>query len=248
MRFEGRVALVTGGASGIGAATSRRLAADGAAVVVADVDDAAGEKVAGQIVADGGRAVFQHTDVSEQRSVEEMVARAVTEYGGLTLAANVAGIPQAPVPLHETPVEVWERGVAVNQRGIWLSMRVEIPLLLEAGGGAIVNVTSLAGLRPFAGLTGYVTSKHGADGLVKNAAADYVGQGIRVNGVAPGTVETPMLMGHDPAALQAYREAQPMKRMATPEEIANVITFLLPDEASYVTGVVVPVDGGWVVS
>lgn len=244
-RFDGKVAVVTGGGSGMGEATARRLAGRGAAVVVADLNIAAGEHVVEQIVMDGGRGVFQRTDVSDPDSVAAMVARAVAEYGALHLAANVAGVPQAPTSLTETTLELWDRTHAVNDRGLFLCLQAEIPAMLNAGGGAVVNVASLNGIRSFAQMTAYGSSKFGAVATTLNVASEFAPLGVRVNGIAPGSIDTPMLATLPKETLAAFAAQQPTGRLGTADEIANVIAFLLSDAASYVCGVVIPVDGGW---
>jgi NAD(P)-dependent dehydrogenase (short-subunit alcohol dehydrogenase family) len=248
MSFTGKVAVVTGGASGMGASTARRLARDGAAVVVADLDVDAGAAVVASIVEGGGSAVFQRTDVSDPDSVRAMVERAVAEYGQLNLAANVAGVPQRPTALAETSLELWDQTHAVNDRGLFLCLQAEIPEMVKAGGGAIVNVSSLNGMRSFPRMTAYGSSKFGAISTTMTVAAEFSDQNIRVNGVAPGSIDTPMLHVLPEEALAAFAKTLPMKRLGTADEIANVIAFLLSDQASYVSGAIIPVDGGWLAS
>jgi NAD(P)-dependent dehydrogenase (short-subunit alcohol dehydrogenase family) len=248
MRFVDRAAVVTGGGSGMGAATAQRLGSEGAAVVVADVNEQGGEGVASAIKAAGGRAVFQRTDVSDPASVQAMVQRALTEFGRLDLAANVAGVPQAPTPLAETTLELWDLTHAVNDRGLFLCLQAEIPAMLETDGGAIVNVSSLNGVRSFAQMTAYGSSKFGAVSTTMTVAAEFSAKNIRVNGIAPGSIDTPMLAALPRETLEHFAATLPMRRLGTAEEIANVIVFLLSDEASYVSGAIVPVDGGWMAS
>jgi NAD(P)-dependent dehydrogenase (short-subunit alcohol dehydrogenase family) len=245
MSFEKKVAVVTGGGSGMGAATAKRLARDGAKVVVADVNGDGGEQVVRQIRAVGGEAVFQHTDVASRDSVQAMVDRALSEYGRLDLAANVAGVPQTPTPLADTSVELWDRIHAVNDRGLFLCLQAEIPEMLKSGGGAIVNVASLNGVRSFPRMTAYGSSKFGAVSTTMAVAAEFSGQGVRVNAVAPGSIDTPMLGVLPQETRDAFAGSLPMRRLGTAEEVANAITFLLSDESSYISGVVLPVDGGW---
>jgi NAD(P)-dependent dehydrogenase (short-subunit alcohol dehydrogenase family) len=245
MRFQEKVAVVTGGGSGIGAATARMLARGGAAVVVADLDPARGGSVQRDIEQAGGNAVFQHTDVADRASVKAMVERAVGEFGTLDLAANVAGVPQQPTPLAETTLELWEKTHAVNDRGLFLSLQAETPAILAAGGGAIVNVASLNGIRGFAQMTAYGSSKFGAVSTTLSVASEFASQGIRINGIAPGSIDTPMLATLPAAAREAFAASLPTGRFGRPEEVAAVITFLLSDDASYVDGIILPVDGGW---
>jgi NAD(P)-dependent dehydrogenase (short-subunit alcohol dehydrogenase family) len=248
MRFTDQVAIVTGGASGMGAATALRIAHEGARIVVADRDEASGKHIVAKIAEFGGQAVFQETDVSDPESVGAMVERAISEYGRLDLAANVAGIPQAPTPLAETTLELWDRVHGVNDRGVFLCLKAEIPAMLDSGGGAIVVVSSLNGVRSFPQMTAYGSSKFGAISTAMCVAAEFAAQGVRVNAIAPGSIDTPMLAGLPRETLDHFAASLPMRRLGTADEIANVATFLLSSEASYVTGAVVPVDGGWMVS
>lgn len=248
MSFSNKVAVVTGGGSGMGAATSLQLAAAGARVVVADLNAEGGVAVIEAIELKGGRAVFQETDVSAKASTEAMVARALSEYGRLDLAANVAGVPQTPTPLVDTSLELWDLTHGVNDRGLFLSLQAEIPAMLESGGGSIVNVSSLNGLRSFPQMIAYGSSKFGAISTTMTVAAEFASQGIRVNAIAPGSIDTPMLAGLPADTLQQFTETLPMKRLGTADEIASVALFLLSDAAAYVTGAVVPVDGGWLAS
>ncbi|MDH6293316.1 SDR family NAD(P)-dependent oxidoreductase [Rhodococcus opacus] len=243
-RFDGKVAVVTGGGSGMGEATAKRLAHEHAGVVVGDRNADNGERVVEEIIAAGGRAVYAHTEVADMASVQAMVKTAVGEFGALDLAANVAGIPQQSQPLEETDIDVWDRVNAVNSTGIFNCLRAEIPAMLVAGGGAIVNVLSLAGLTQTRGLSAYVASKHAATGLTRTAAAENLRENIRINGIAPGGVETPMMAGMPKEDRDRFAASMPLGRLGSAEEIANVVTFLLSDEASFVTGVMLPVDGG----
>ena len=245
--MDGRVALVTGGGSGIGQATALAFAAQGASVVVADVVDDHGAETVGLIEKAGGKAAFVHCDVTDDVQVEAMVTAAVETFGRLDFAHNNAGMSGMPSGITACTREQWDSTIAINLTGVWVCMKYEVPAMLAAGGGAIVNTSSGAGLIGFAGLPAYVASKHGVVGLTKSAALEYVKQGIRVNAVCPGTVRTPMIeafMGDDENLQKMMNAASPNGRMATPDEIAAAVVWLCSDAASYVTGVALPVDAG----
>ncbi|MCL4293827.1 MAG: glucose 1-dehydrogenase [Acidimicrobiia bacterium] len=247
--LAGKVGIVTGAATGIGRAAAEALAAVGAAVVVADVDEARGEKVAAGIVERGGRAVFVRTDVSDDADVSAMVGRAVQEFGGLDVAFNNAGVEGTPAPLHETTPEAWARTVAVDLTGVWSCLRHEVPAMLGRGGGSIVNCSSVAGLVGFPAMAAYVASKHGVIGLTRTAALEYATEGIRVNAVCPGVIDTEMVarFTHDTAeAEEALLASEPVGRMGRPEEIADAVVWLCSERSSFVTGQAIAVDGGFV--
>jgi NAD(P)-dependent dehydrogenase (short-subunit alcohol dehydrogenase family) len=248
-RMAGRVALVTGAAAGIGRATAEAFAREGAHVVVVDLPGTAGEEVVHAIESSGGSALFVPCDVANGGEVRRMVRTAVEAFSRLDYAFNNAGIEGEAAPAAECSEENWDRVMAVNLKGVWLSMREEIPHLLAAGGGAIVNCASVAGLVGFPGIPAYSASKHGLIGLTKSAALEYAGAGVRVNAVCPGVIRTAMIerfTGGD-----AEREAQlvasePVGRMGTPEEVAAAVLWLCSDAASFVTGHALAVDGGFV--
>lgn len=247
--LDGKVAIVTGASAGIGRAAALALAAEGAAVVTADVDAARGEQVAAEINDKGGKALFVRTDVSDDAQVEAMVRAAVEAFGGLDLAFNNAGIEGTPAPTHECTPQNWQRTLAVNLTGVWSCMRHEIPHMLERGGGSIVNCASVAGLVGFPTIPAYVASKHGIIGLTRTAALEYAEAGIRVNAVCPGVIDTEMVerfTGGQEAAEAAMIAMEPVGRMGRPEEIAGAVVWLCSDRSSFTTGQALAVDGGFV--
>ena len=239
-------ALVTGGGSGIGRAAALLLAERGASVLVADIDSAHAEAVAKEITGAGGTASGMGIDVTDETQVADMVACAVSAYGGLNVAVNNAGTSGAFGSTADVETDEWRRVIELNLNAVFFCMRAEIPAILASGGGSIINTSSGAGLMGFAGLPAYVASKHGVIGLTRAAALEYSPKGIRVNAVCPGTVRTPMLEAFtgDEATLQAMGRAMPIKRLATPEEIGEAIVWLASPASSYVTGTALAVDGG----
>lgn len=244
--YTDRVAIVTGGASGIGEATAETLARMGAKVVVADYDESRGSDVVDKIGADGGTATFFKVDVGRADEVESMVQYAVDTYGGLHVAVNNAGIGGAQAPTGEHPLEDWQRVIDVNLSGVFYGMRYEIPAMLESGGGAIVNMASILGSVGFANSPAYVAAKHGVVGLTKNAALEYSAQGIRINSVGPAFIQTPLLDANlDQATLDFLKTMHPIQRLGSAQEVANLVAFLCSDEAAFCTGAYYLVDGGY---
>ena len=248
--LEGKIALVTGAASGIGRATSLVMAREGARVVVSDINAEGAEATLSAIKDLGGQGTFIHADVSKAEDVQALVAGVVETYGRLDCAYNNAGIEGfMEGRLHEYPEDIWDRLIDINLKGVWLCLKYEIPRMLEQGGGAIVNTASAAGLVGSRRLSAYVASKHAVVGLTKAAALEYARDGIRVNAVCPGIIDTPMIQ-----RLIAGREAddegpisslQPVGRLGAPEEIAESVAWLCSDAASLVTGAAMAVDGGF---
>jgi NAD(P)-dependent dehydrogenase (short-subunit alcohol dehydrogenase family) len=246
--MTGKVAIVTGGSAGIGRATSIAFAREGANVVVADVDVERGEKLAAEIENEGVGAMFVRTDVASEDDVANLVARTVERFGRLDYAFNNAGIEGMPAPTDECTSENWDRTIAVNLTGVYLCMRAEIPHM-RANGGSIVNCSSVAGLVGFPTIPAYTASKHGVIGLTKTAALDYAQQGIRVNAVCPGVIDTEMVTRFTQGDTTATAElvgTEPVGRMGTAEEIADAVVWLCSDRASFVTGQAIAVDGGFV--
>lgn len=246
---DGAVALVTGGSAGIGLAAARAFAAEGSAVLIADVHEREGVEAARAIADAGGRARFVATDVARAADAQAMVEEALRAFGRLDHAFNNAGVEGDAAPTADCTAENWAHVIAVNLTGVWQCMRAEIPAMLEGGGGAIVNNSSVAGLVGFAGSPAYVASKHGVVGLTKAAALDYARQGIRVNAVCPGIIHTQMIdrYTHGDARQEAALTAgEPAGRMGTPEEVAAAVLWLCSDGAGFVTGQALAVDGGWV--
>lgn len=249
--LTGKVALVTGGSTGIGRASCLAFAREGAKVVVADVNGEAGEGTAQWIRAAGGEAVFVRADVSVDDEVGAMVRTAVATYGRLDCAFNNAGIAGAiGASTHAYPDDAWDRVIGINLKGVWLCMKHEIPQMLAQGGGAIVNTASIWGLVGAPGAAAYVASKHGVVGLTRAAALEYAPQGLRINAVNPGTIRTPILdpfIAAEPAFESMMIARHPIGRIGLPEEVAEAVVWLCSDAASFVVGQSLPVDGGYTI-
>jgi NAD(P)-dependent dehydrogenase (short-subunit alcohol dehydrogenase family) len=247
--LEGKVGLVTGAGSGIGRATALLMAGEGAKLVISDVVDDHGAETVAMIEAAGGSAAYVHADVSDPAQVDAMVKFAVDTFGALHLAVNNAGIGGPAALIGEYPVDGWQKVIGINLSGVFLCMRAELPAMVAAGGGAIVNISSILGFVGFAQSCAYVAAKHGVIGLTQNAALEYAMQGVRVNSVHPGFIDTPLLSdagiekGDDTYNFIASKHA--MMRMGTSEEVAETALWLLSDKASFVTGSQYVVDGGY---
>lgn len=246
-QFAGKVALVTGGNAGIGRATAIEFARQGAKVVVSGRRDKEGNEVIAEIKAAGGDAIFVKANVSKESDVQALIEKTLTTYGRLDFAFNNAGVEQSFSSLPEQAEETFDQIMDINVKGVWLSMKHQIPAMLKNGGGAIVNNSSVAGVIGMATVPIYVASKHAVVGLTKSVALEYAKQNVRVNSVAPGAVETRMFLDFAaaPEIRQMLESAHPMGRIGQPEEIANAVVWLCSDKASFVTGQTYAVDGGF---
>lgn len=243
--FAGKIAFVTGGASGIGEAVALQLASRGAKVVVADLKLDAAQAVVDSIKAEGGEAAAVAVDVANNEAVEKAVQFTVDTFGKLDLAVNNAGIGGAAAPLGDYSFEDWHKVIDVNLNSVFYSMKYEIAAMLTSGGGAIVNMASILGSVTFPNAPAYVTAKHGVVGMTKSAAVDYAKKGIRVTAVGPGFIETPLLANLPKEAHDGLKALHPIGRLGTSDEVAALTVFLLSDAASNITGSYHLVDGGF---
>lgn len=245
--FTGKVALVTGGGSGLGEAISKELAAKGAKVVVTDINLEAAERVATQITDNGGTASAIEQDTSKKDDSEKVVRFAVDSYGALNLAVNNAGIGGPQAPAGETDLDAWDTVININLNGVLYGMRYQIPEMLKAGAAdsAIVNMASIHGMVAAINNGAYTAAKHGVVGITKNAAAEYGPQGLRINAVGPGYISTPLLENLPAEAYEALKDKHPLGRLGTAEEVAHLVSFLLSPEASFITGGYYLIDGGY---
>ncbi|MFD4600578.1 SDR family NAD(P)-dependent oxidoreductase [Streptomyces sp. NPDC058464] len=243
--LHGRVAMVTGGASGIGAACARLLAARGAPVLVTDLDEKGAVRVAEEITAAGGRARARRLDVTDPDAVGQAVSEATDLGGGLRIAVNSAGINGALRPLAEYPLAEFDAVLKVNLHGVFHALRHQLPAMAAAGGGVIVNLASIAAHSGFRGHGAYSAAKQGVLALTRTAAREYAGSGIRVLSVSPGLVETPLVAALPAGATDGLLDAVPLRRPARPDEVARLIAYLASDEAAYLTGSDHVIDGGY---
>lgn len=246
--FAGKAALVTGAGSGIGRESALLFAEKGAEVAVVDLDEKGGAETLALIEAAGGKAVFIKADVSRSDDVQRMVSETVRAFGRLDCAHNNAGIEAGLYPLSEYKEEIWDRTIAVNLKGVWLGMKYEIPEMLKNGGGAIVNTASAAGIIGMPNHYAYVASKFGVVGITKGAALEFGAKGVRVNCVCPAIIDTPMtdrFVTYGMGTKEVFAEMTPIKRIGRPREIAGSAVWLCSEEASYITGHALLIDGGY---
>ena len=243
--LDAKVALVTGGASGIGRAACQVYAREGAKVVVSDVDEDGGNETVRLVQQAGGEAAFVRADVAQPEDCQNLVNAAVEHFGKLDIGFNNAGIGGEANPTGDYSVEDWQRVIAINLSGVFYCTKYEITAMLQQGGGAIVNMSSILGQVSFAGSSAYVAAKHGVVGLTQNAAVEYAQQGIRVNAVGPAFISTPMLSALDQQTSDLLVSLHPIGRLGTPEEVAELVVWLSSDRASFITGGYYPVDGGY---
>lgn len=245
--FDGKVALVTGGGSGIGQAACHAYAREGAKVVVSDIDPGGGKAVVQAVTEGGGEAIFLRADVSNPDDCRALVDATVEEYGRLDVAFNNAGIGGEANLTAEYSVEGWQKVIDINLSGVFYCMKYEIPVMLQAGAGAIVNMASVLGQAAFAQSPAYVAAKHGVVGLTKTAAVEYSNQGIRVNAVGPGFISTPLIsdLEEDQQTRDYLVSLHPMGRLGESEEVAELVIWLSSDKASFVSGAYYAVDGGY---
>ena len=242
-RLAGKIALITGAASGIGAAHARIFASSGAKVLLCDIQDSLAEAVVGEIRENGGTAEYCRLDIADAASWENAVATAVDRFGGLTTLMNVAGTV-SPFGMEAESREGWDKVISVNQTGTWLGMKTAMPELVKSGNAAIVNISSMVAIKAVPGAFAYQASKAALRQMTKAVALEFAGRGVRANIVSPGVIETPMSAGGPEAVRQHQIQTTPLKRLGRPEEVANCSLFLCSDEASYVTGAEIVVDGG----
>lgn len=245
MELKGKVALITGAASGIGESTALLFAKEGARVFLTDIDNEKGEKLAKKINEDGGEAVFFKADISKAQDSENIVNQAVKKFGKLDIAVNNAGVGGPQHPVGEYPVEGWDKVIAINLSGVFYGMRYQIPEMLKNGKGSIINVASILGSVGFANSAAYVAAKHGVVGLTKSAALEYSAKGIRVNSVGPAFINTPMLKDLDKDLLSQLVNAHPIGRLGEADEVAQLFLWLASEKSSFATGAYYPIDGGY---
>lgn len=244
--LKGKVAIVTGAGSGIGREIALKLGAAQAKVIVSDVDQKGGSETARAIAAAGGGASFFTADVASPTDNEALVAEAVHRFGGLHIAVNNAGVGGPSAPVGEYPIDGWDKVIAINLSGVFYGMRYQLPAIVSAGGGAIVNIASILGQVGFANSAAYVAAKHGVVGLTRNAAIEYATKGVRVNAVGPAFIKTPLIeKSLDAAAIEALVGLHPIGRLGEAAEVAELVVWLCSDKASFVTGSYYPVDGGY---
>nr|WP_198537014.1 SDR family oxidoreductase [Salegentibacter sediminis] len=245
MELKGKVALITGAASGIGKSTALLFAKNGASVLLTDIDVEKGEKLAEEIKASGGKAVFVKADTSQPKDSENSVKEVLSHFGKLDIAVNNAGIGGEQLPVGEYGIESWNKVIGINLSGVFYGMRYQIPAMLKNGKASIINVASILGSVGFSNSAAYVAAKHGVVGLTKTAALEYSAKGIRINSVGPAFIRTPLLDNLDKDVLEQLVSVHPIGRLGEPEEVAELFMWLAGDRSSFATGAYYPVDGGY---